>query len=788
MNLITSRRRASYRHALPLGLLLGLLLAALPAGPPARAQAGALTLSVTPAFEGNYAPDRWLPLSIVLRNDGPTARVVVAAATPNARSRSTLPIELAGGAEARATLYAAMDRQARELRVSVEREGAVLAEQTVAVRPREGERMIGIISPQPLQLNLPLRQELAELPFLPFSFPPAALPDQPAGLSSLSLLLLSGAPAEGLRPAQLDALLAWVRSGGHLVLGGGGGAGTAIEALPPELRIVTPGATAQLAPAPLAEYSGAPAPAQIEGLTLSPAPGATVFGPPAAPLWAQRDVGLGRVTQLAFDPGLRALAEWPGAPALWGRLLRPVALYGSAFGSDPFPDLLREQTLANALGNLPAVNLPESNLLFALLALYAVLIGPGLALLLRRADRQSLGWVALPAAALLVFAVSGGLAYASRADQRLISQITLLEQVDADSARARSVVGLLSPQPETFALSLRPSALVRPIQPSASQYGPIEPVGGDISQGSGSLGLAVEPWTLQGVLAEEIVAYQALDAEIVLGPSGAEAVVRNTSGATLRDVAVAYAGQVVSMGTLGPGDEGRAIWPPAPAERSDAATPLSVLVLGEELAEARSAGGQIDRRLLIREALITAAVGRGGLGDEVGPLVLGWSQENPLEIAVTADGAASQQITLLVGRPRLSGSGPVAVPPGWMRLRPAEDGRPVCSSAAGIGLPASPQPLTMTLALPPDLAGLRAGDLNLDLESEREWPNAGVRTELYNWDEARWTETNFDGPGTLVVPQAGPFVSGGQLSVRLSGRIDEAGCIFPEVRLRGELP
>src|SRR5690606_30525233 len=120
--------------------------------------------------------------------------------------------------------------------------------------------------------------------------------------------------------------------------------------------------------------------------------------------------------------------------------------------SDPFPDLLREGTLATALGNLPAVNLPDSNLLFALLALYAVLIGPGMALLLRRLDRQSLGWVALPAAALFVFLVGSGLALAGRADQRIVSQITLIEQVDADSARARTALAILSPRPETFAL------------------------------------------------------------------------------------------------------------------------------------------------------------------------------------------------------------------------------------------------------------------------------------------------------------------------------------------------
>jgi hypothetical protein len=105
-----------------------------------------------------------------------------------------------------------------------------------------------------------------------------------------------------------------------------------------------------------------------------------------------------------------------------------------------------------------------------------------------------------------------------------------------------------------------------------------------------------------------------------------------------------------------------------------------------------------------------------------------------------------------------------------------------------VGLAASPAPLTITLSLPQGLAGLRASDVSIDLDSERQWPNAGVTTELYRWDEQRWVEVSFDGPGTLVVPQAEPYVQDGRLSLRLGGRIDEAGCVFPDVRLRGELP
>ena len=71
-----------------------------------------------------------------------------------------------------------------------------------------------------------------------------------------------------------------------------------------------------------------------------------------------------------------------------------------------------------------------------ILAVYAILIGPGMALLLHRLDRQALGWALLPAFALGVGAIATGVAVAGRADQRIVSRATLVQQIDEDTARA----------------------------------------------------------------------------------------------------------------------------------------------------------------------------------------------------------------------------------------------------------------------------------------------------------------------------------------------------------------
>lgn len=750
---------------------------------------GSISFEVTPAFEGNYAPGRWLPLSIVLRNDGPPARVEVAAALPLASARNLAAVDLPAGGQVALTLYAAMDRSSRELVVSAASGGATLAERRLPVRPRQGERLLGLVARQPIALSLPRRQDLAALPFLPFALAPAQLPDHPAGLSSLAVVLLGDLPAEGLSPGQTAALLAWVGAGGHLVLGGGPAAAATVAALPPELRVAEPGALVALDPAPLGEYAGADPPPALQGVALRPAPDAALVGPAAAPLWASRAVGAGRVTQLAFDPGIAAVRDWPGAPALWDRLLVPPRIY-TALGADMNADGVQAQILSGALANLPPINLPNATPLFALLAAYAVLIGPGLALLLRRLDRQALGWIVLPALALGFTSITVGFAIASRADQRLASEVTLVEQLDATTARARASLGILTPIAERYSVAMGAGGAARPLSAGVAGFGAINGAAGDLGQDGEPLLLDVAPWELQGAQVEALVPLPALDAELTLGPDGIVATVRNTTGRPLRDVSVAYAGVAVALGDLAPGASASAPWPAPPAAGAEpaGAPPLGVVVLGEALEAGRAPGSAPERRVLIQEALLTAVAAAGPEGEGLEPLVLAWLPESPLALGIDAPGLAAQQVGLLVGRPRIAGAGPASVPAGWMQIRQGDGRRPTCSGLPGRGLVASPAPLTLTLALPAAMADFRADSAVVELQSERDWPSAGITTELYNWQTGAWVELDFDGPGALALGDAAPYVQGGRLSLRLGGRIEEAGCVFAGATLRGELP
>jgi hypothetical protein len=217
-------------------------------------------------------------------------------------------------------------------------------------------------------------------------------------------------------------------------------------------------------------------------------------------------------------------------------------------------------------------------------------------------------------------------------------------------------------------------------------------------------------------------------------------------------------------------------------------TAVSAIILSEAIAEARLPGRAAERRTQARAAMIDAAVIGNTTSTDPGPLVLAWLETPPLDVAVEAQGAATQSLTLLVIRPGVRGKGTFRLPQDWLRFDAGLSQRGTCFSAEGAGIAASPAPAEITLRLPNDLTPLRASALTLSMSSANPWPNAGVTTELYDWSREAWVEQQFDGPGELKVDPPGSYLAQGRLRLRLSGAIERAGCIYIHSELQGEMP
>lgn len=782
-------------------LLLGLLVGPAPAqGHAAPAtQAAPLTLSVTPSLAGSYVPGTWLALDVRLENAGAARSVHVAAALPNSPARYARTLDVPAGATRQMTLYVWLHQASDHLRITVEpadSTGAALLSQELALTPHTTDRLLGLVGVAAADLALP--DPAATRPALvPLEVAPAALPTRSEALGSLGLLLLADA---SLSEDQQQAIAGWVWQGGHLVLSGGAGLHERLAFLPPALRPVSSdpadGTAQPLDTRALGARFGSPLNAPLAGLAVQPAARASVVGNPAAPLIVQQPAGRGLVTVLAFaatDPTLNA---WDAAPAFWNSLLGQQTLAGDVRSLGPASQQTAIRFLGRIADLLPPPNLPPLRPFGWLLLAYVLAIGPGVLLVLRRRDRLAWAWVAMPGLALLFLALGGGLALLLAPDPRFVTQATLVQQTTPGQAHVRSMLGIAAPVTTTMQLQVPPDVLLHPLPTENGRYLPIAGVTGTLMQQREHLTVGVGTGAVYGLLAEQTIALPTLEASILLSDTTIMARVHNTLAQPLRRVTVLYGEQMVSLGDLPPGAERSVRWPyqPGPDGSGPAGSPpataskqaiLRNLSTGMALATVSAA---TNREGQMQRFLLEGAIWEGLGSVDAGPWVLAWLDEPPAPLTVQPPGAATRQRTLLSARPSIEvvGGEHVALPAGWLRLSPTTASHVTCLAGDALGISTQPAPVDVPLRLPAALTSVQALSLTLELTG-RDWPNAGVRTALYNWQQAQWDELDFAGPGTVTIDAAAPYLHQGRLRVRLSGRINEADCVFVQAALTGRL-
>lgn len=765
---------------------------------------------VSPAFEGNYVPGSWFPLHVSLANSGPTVEARIMAVLPGSTEQYVQDISMPQGARKDTTLYVPMNHTTRLIRVIVMRQdaassgsGVPILQQDIVARPRVGERLLGIVSSQTAELNLPTRQVIGQLPFVTFDIPLQRFPERAEGLGSVTVLLLHDLPVAGLSSAQQRALLGWVDNGGHLVVGGGAINVSTIGALPPPLRLAAPGPPVQLDGEILGALMGTAGPAALPGIGLHASPEEPAAGNVAAPLWRQHSVGSGLVTQLAFDPTHSTLRSWDAAPQFWDWLLRPAL--PATVEAESLRATVIGHALTNAVGWLPPTLLPPAMPLLLLLVGYVLLVAPVLALVLHRADRQVWFWLLFPAVALSCAGFAFWLAQSLQTDQRIVSQVSLVEQVDADEVRVSTGLALLAPHAATVDVQLPSEALVRPLPEVGTSGSDVAGIRGVIRQLSGQLVFTVERWQLQGLVAEQQLAAAAPEAQIRVASDGIQVRAHNTLDQPIRNAVVLFGSQGVVLGDIGPGQEVVAQWPIPGASRGEPPTypqVLSALVYGSTSLPAPGSPAATSSLSRARDALVQAALPRNRLAQPA-PLLLGWLDNSPLPLDVAVQEGASRHTVLLVATPEITGSGRVSLSPGWLQTYVSGTvGSGVCVAAEQAGLLLQTTPVTVTLRAPASLAEMHTTDLVFDAGgapfvagsafTTTTTAEQAVSLELFDWQQAQWTDiaatrtsTVAETTGRLVLPDAAPYTQHGMLVLRLKAQ--RGGCMPFAAYLTGEL-
>jgi hypothetical protein len=471
------------------------------------------------AFLGydDILPERsWFPITCEVFNDGPAFNAVIEVTAQDFGEGQTrrMMLDLPTNTRKRITIPVYATARNWNVRLLDER-GKVRAEQSL--QPR---RM--------MKNNLPLIAALARtvagVPVLPESpawvnddskysvarLQTALFPDNPLALEGIDMLYISSEKAVDLNLGQVNALMAWLQRGGHLVIG--------VEQLTdvnakPWLRevlpctlssivnvsahqtllewahsaIVTPESNEQPRHRGLSSrYSqnreksipsaGAPSTspattinsadtvaddAQFEATPMQVATGKlrdgkVLIGDAATPLAIDAARGRGRITVLTFSPEREPFVSWKNRIWFWSKLadvppnafLNPNAMVvANRLSSD---GIFRAMIETKQVRKLPL------GWLLALLVAYLVVIGPLDQYWLKKINRQMLTWITFPCYVVFFSALIYFIGFHLRAGElewNELNVVDILPDNDLAVLRGQTYVSIYSPNNAHYQLA-----------------------------------------------------------------------------------------------------------------------------------------------------------------------------------------------------------------------------------------------------------------------------------------------------------------------------------------------
>jgi hypothetical protein len=268
-----------------------------------------ITLAVEAGLDGYYKVGQWLPVRVLIENNGPSIDGRVEITLPRAQEGKVVnayPVSLPTQSRKEITLYLYPETYVASLDVALlDTTGQLITKHSVPLKSvGDSDRLFGIIADQPSAYNV-----LSELD------PPNgvanvaqltlhALPDRSVALDSLNTLIISNVDTGALTEAQRTALSAWIANGGRLIVTGGPGwqkTGAGLRdllPLSPANAILLEDLNA------LKTYAGsATSPGSAVIATGALTPDAQVILKQAeTPLLIRRQHGVGEVVFVSFDP------------------------------------------------------------------------------------------------------------------------------------------------------------------------------------------------------------------------------------------------------------------------------------------------------------------------------------------------------------------------------------------------------------------------------------------------------------------------------------------------------
>lgn len=505
LKLLHRRARRAFRNFTVLSFfLLGVAMA--------RAE---IRFDVFLGYDGTVREATWFPVTCEIVNNGApfSGFIEISPATYGKGQTQRLPIELPTGTLKRVILPTfAPSRYQTGWDVRLVDTRGKVREEVVAIRPQRQigweTKIIGVlprtaagmVAVRPTKRNQPDMQPTA------VRFQTVMFPDNPLVLEGLDAIYLNSETAVALRSSQVNALLAWMNAGGHLIV--------AIEQVNdvtgvPWLRNVLPvepkdivsvakhdelnewlqkssiitnraevapqaqphprsgqrnqSPPPEMSPEMAARYGGqlrsATNPfgeqtpdtifdaAAIQVVTGKIRDGHVVVSVEGTPLIITANRGLGRVTALMFSPEREPFKSWKELPTFWTQMLEvPMELYTS---TDYYPGYGQgADGLFGAMIDSRQVHKLPVGWLLILLLVYLLVIGPFDRIWLKKINRPMLTWITFPCYVLFFSGLIYFIGYKLRAGDSEYNELHVVDVLangERAELRGRTYASIYSP-------------------------------------------------------------------------------------------------------------------------------------------------------------------------------------------------------------------------------------------------------------------------------------------------------------------------------------------------------
>lgn len=291
-----------------------------------------------------------------------------------------------------------------------------------------------------------------------FFFTKDNFPQSTSVLESFKNIIITDFDTKSLNENQINAVTEWVENGGNIVFGTGQNEMRSLSAFS-EIFGITASNPSEKTFGAYPELSGMYT-CDIKGEGLN-----VIVDDNGIPLFYIKNQGGGKVITATFD-----LALYPFSGYLDSNNIIKMAFENSGikFQSGNLDEGYSYSSNNDVAKSVPLKDKVKLNIIFAIVIVYILIIGPILYVILKRKDKREFGWVLIPACAFIVTVIIFVLGSTSYYNKGILGVVSSVE-IQNGSSYGKAEMSINAKSPDAGSVSVELSENL-PIKPDSTKY------------------------------------------------------------------------------------------------------------------------------------------------------------------------------------------------------------------------------------------------------------------------------------------------------------------------------